>query len=690
MKKVFAVLTSFAFVSLFLVAPNSQASTPQSKLTTCTNLINKSSTVLKATQRSCRDLLAPAIWHIAQSDSPMPTGAGYKTIRVCTSKNPEFTYQYLKTKCAGYLVTTDYWRATTAPVTPIITSSSAIDHQQAQLSLETPASSDSPIAYYLVKNLSTGLTTQVSPAALNLLRISGLQATTSYSFAITAVSIDGISTTSTLSKVITTGAAPVVHVAPVVPATSSDATLSALSITTATISPVFAAATTSYTSTVANGVSSVTLTPTVNESHATITVNGTAVTSGAASGAISLSIGANTITTVVTAQNATTNTYTVVITRTGANDTTIATFSFAALTPVVTGTVDNTAHTVALTVPYGTSPTALVSTFSIGTGASAKVGASDQVSATTANDFTNPVNYTITAQDGVTTQTYAVTVTVTHSSPTVTAVSVSSGAQAGGTAITITGTVFVTGATVTIGGTAATSVTVVSSTSITATTPAHAPGIVNIVVTNPDTGFGTGTNLYTFNYVVGDRGPGGGIVFYVSAGFTSLGSTCNTTCKYLEAAPTSGTNGWTDATYAWSGNVNVAIGTSGTAIGTGYANTLAIVQQADGGTAAEKAGTKSRAYGGPNNLTDWFLPSKDELNQMCKWARGVAWVSDATVCTGGAINTGSGASGFVENFYWSSSEFDASNAWVQSFANGVQGFSTKDSRGFYVRPIRVF
>ncbi|MBV5267001.1 MAG: IPT/TIG domain-containing protein, partial [Burkholderiaceae bacterium] len=226
---------------------------------------------------------------------------------------------------------------------------------------------------------------------------------------------------------------------------------------------------------------------------------------------MALSIGANTITTVVTAQNATTKTYTVVITRTGANDTTIATFSFAALTPVVTGTVDNTAHTVALTVPYGTSPTALVSTFSIGTGASAKVGASDQVSATTANDFTNPVNYTITAQDGVTTQTYAVTVTVTHSSPTVTAVSVSSGAQAGGTAITITGTVF--------GGTAATSVTVVSSTSITATTPAHAPGIVNIVVTNPDTGFGTGTNLYTFNYVVGDRGPGGGIVFYVSAGF---------------------------------------------------------------------------------------------------------------------------------------------------------------------------
>ena len=39
--------------------------------------------------------------------------------------------------------------------------------------------------------------------------------------------------------------------------------------------------------------------------------------------------------------------------------------------------------------------------------------------------------------------------------------------------------------------------------------------------------------------IVGNTGPGGGIVFYVSAAnFTSTGSDCNTTCKYLEAAPT--------------------------------------------------------------------------------------------------------------------------------------------------------
>ena len=37
-----------------------------------------------------------------------------------------------------------------------------------------------------------------------------------------------------------------------------------------------------------------------------------------------------------------------------------------------------------------------------------------------------------------------------------------------------------------LGGTAATNVNVVSSTSITATTPAHAAGAVNVVVTNTD------------------------------------------------------------------------------------------------------------------------------------------------------------------------------------------------------------
>src|SRR2546427_822204 len=67
--------------------------------------------------------------------------------------------------------------------------------------------------------------------------------------------------------------------------------------------------------------------------------------------------------------------------------------------------------------------------------------------------------------------------------PTVTGVSPTSGSTTGGTAITITGTNFDATATVSVGGTAATDVSVVSATQITATTPAHAAGTVDVVVT---------------------------------------------------------------------------------------------------------------------------------------------------------------------------------------------------------------
>lgn len=82
-----------------------------------------------------------------------------------------------------------------------------------------------------------------------------------------------------------------------------------------------------------------------------------------------------------------------------------------------------------------------------------------------------------------------------------------SGTTAGGTAVTITGTGFLAGATVSLGGTVATGVTVVSSISITATTPAHAVGGVNVVVTNTDTQSGTLTNGYTYTTGTGGGGP---------------------------------------------------------------------------------------------------------------------------------------------------------------------------------------
>src|SRR5260370_526215 len=121
-----------------------------------------------------------------------------------------------------------------------------------------------------------------------------------------------------------------------------------------------------------------------------------------------------------------------------------------------------------------------------------------QIRATTAAHAAGAVNVVVTnpdTQSGTLTNGYTYT---SASAPTVTSVSPSSGAAAGGTAVTITGTNFVTGATATFGGTGATNVVVVSATQITATTAAHAAGAVNVVVTNPDTQSGSLTNGYTY------------------------------------------------------------------------------------------------------------------------------------------------------------------------------------------------
>ena len=123
---------------------------------------------------------------------------------------------------------------------------------------------------------------------------------------------------------------------------------------------------------------------------------------------------------------------------------------------------------------------------------------SASITATTPAHATGTVNVVVTNTDGQS-GTLSSGFTYTSTSPTVTSVSPNSGPTGGGTAVTIGGTNFLSGAGVSFGGTAASNVTVVNSTSINATTPAHAAGTVNLVVTNPGGQSGTLTN--GFNYV---------------------------------------------------------------------------------------------------------------------------------------------------------------------------------------------
>jgi len=97
---------------------------------------------------------------------------------------------------------------------------------------------------------------------------------------------------------------------------SSNANLSALVLSSGPLSPTFTDATLVYTASVPYATNSVTITPTVAQADATISVNGNAVASGASSGGISLNVGANEITTLVTAQDGVTQKiYTVTVTR---------------------------------------------------------------------------------------------------------------------------------------------------------------------------------------------------------------------------------------------------------------------------------------------------------------------------------------------------------------------------------------
>jgi serine/threonine-protein kinase len=98
---------------------------------------------------------------------------------------------------------------------------------------------------------------------------------------------------------------------------------------------------------------------------------------------------------------------------------------------------------------------------------------------------------------------------------------------------------------------------------------------------------------------------------------------------------------------------------------------VAIVAQL-GNEAATSAAVEARAYRGPNNLSDWVLPSKDELNQLYLRKTDVGGFSGA-------------------QYFWSSSQSTIGGPWAydQFFDNGVQDDYGKGGLE-YVRPVRAF
>jgi PKD repeat protein len=135
-------------------------------------------------------------------------------------------------------------------------------------------------------------------------------------------------------------------------------------------------------------------------------------------------------------------------------------------------------------------------------GVPATVNSSNTVSinVTTPANATGAVNVVVTNPDTQsTTVANGYTYVAPAGPPTVSGISPSVGASTGGTPVTINGTGFFPGATVRIGGVITTTTAVVSSTAITADTGAHAAGLADVVVTNPDGQTGTLTGGFTYS-----------------------------------------------------------------------------------------------------------------------------------------------------------------------------------------------
>ena len=124
------------------------------------------------------------------------------------------------------------------------------------------------------------------------------------------------------------------------------------------------------------------------------------------------------------------------------------------------------------------------------------------------------------------------------------------------------------------------------------------------------------------------------------------------------------------AEFAWSNITDILIGTTDTAIGAGLANTEAIIGQSGHTNSAAKVCDDYSVTVGDITYSDWFLPSKDELDKL--------YINRVAI------------GGFVDYFdYWSSSESDANDAWRQGFYNGLQDISSKNLP-IGVRAVRAF
>jgi hypothetical protein len=165
------------------------------------------------------------------------------------------------------------------------------------------------------------------------------------------------------------------------------------------------------------------------------------------------------------------------------------------------------------------------------------------------------------------------------------------------------------------------------------------------------------TKVYTakvvLTYKLRDAGPAGGLIFYDKGSYSDG-------WRYLEAAPSDQS---TSAGTTWSNITNVAVpGGTGTVIDAGKINTANIIAQPNHTSSAAKL-CSSQTIG---LHTDWFLPSKDQLNKMYINLKSGTDENGSYTAVGNFSHNPAG-----DGPYWSSSENNASTAYYQNFSAGT-------------------
>jgi gliding motility-associated-like protein len=208
----------------------------------------------------------------------------------------------------------------------------------------------------------------------------------------------------------------------------ANATLSKLTVSSGTLTPTFATGTTSYTDKVAGTVDSLAVRAITTDPTATETINGTAVAEGTVSPYIQLSVGANTINIVVTAQDGVTkDTYTIVVTRIS----NIATLSKLTISNGTLSPAFATATTSYTDVAHAVSSIAIRATTTDPTATETINGAAVPEGTVSyyvpLNAGVNNITIVVTAQDGVTKDTYTIAVTRLPEIATLSKLTISSG-----------------------------------------------------------------------------------------------------------------------------------------------------------------------------------------------------------------------------------------------------------------------